>query len=52
MKPILGQRGENVVRDDTLAFQYPSPAFGMEMDHYLWEGQRKVFTKSTVVVPK
>lgn len=35
MKPILGHRGENVVGDDTLAFQYPSPAFGMEMDHYI-----------------
>lgn len=52
MKPIFGQRGENVVGGDFLTPQYPSSAFGMQIEHYLGEGHSKVFTKSAEVVPK
>lgn len=52
MKPIFGQRGENVVGGDSLTPQYPSSAFSMETEHYLWEGHSEIFTKSAVVVPK
>lgn len=52
MKAIFGQRGENVVRGDSLTPQYPFSAFRMEIECYLWERHSDVFTKSAVVVPK
>ena len=48
MKPFFGQRGENVVGGDTLTPQYPSLAFGMDIEHYLWEGH----SEGTALLPK
>lgn len=45
MKAVFGQRGENVVRGDSVTPQYPFSAFRMEIERHLWEWHRDVFTK-------
>lgn len=48
MKPVFGQRGENVVGP----LSTPLQLSGRRIKHYLWEELSKVLSKNAVIVPK